>query len=112
MHRRSFLSGAAAGITGLAGAGPASTAKPRKAVIHGMVRGGTSVAEKFAIIARAGFDGVEVPPTNDPAEQKEFRAAADKAHLQIHSIIYGWAKLSDPDPAVRAAEVEKLENGL
>ena len=114
MNRRDFLATTALGAAGLAAGSPQD--KPtRKAMILGMVKGGASVEEKFTILKNAGFDGVEVPPTNDAAEQEKWRAASEKVGLRIHSVIYGgWGKnlLSQADPAAREAAVESLKKGL
>ena len=114
MNRRDFLSTSSLGLASLAAGFPED--KPtKKAVILGMVKGGASAEEKFAIIKAAGFDGVEVPPTFDAAEQEKLRAASEKVGLRIHSVIYGgWGKnlLSSPDPAAREAAVETLKKGL
>ena len=114
MNRRDFLSTSSLGLASLAAGFPQD--KPtKKAVILGMVKGGASAEEKFAIIKAAGFDGVEVPPAFDAAEQEKLRAASEKVGLRIHSVIYGgWGKnlLSSPDPSAREAAVETLKKGL
>jgi len=119
MNRREFLTASTLGLAGI-GAGPASVwastpqEKPtHKAMILGMVKGGTTPEEKFALIKAAGFDGVEVPPT-DAAGQEKLKAASEKTGLPIHSIIFGgWGKpLSSPDPKLRDDAVELLKAGL
>lgn len=119
MNRREFLyAGVSAAVlagTRSAGARPVQDKPVKKAVILGMVKGGATVEEKFAILKGAGFDGVEIPPTFDASEQEKFRAASEKTGLEIHSVIYGgWGKnlLSNPDPAAREVAVETLKRGL
>lgn len=114
MNRREFLATSTMGLAAVA-AGMPQEKPTKKAMILGMVKGGGSVEEKFAIIKAAGFDGVEIPPTFDASEQEKMRAASEKTGLQIHSIIYGgWGKLalSAADPAAREIAVETLKKGL
>lgn len=61
-----------------------------------------------------GFDGIEAPPILDAAEAERMRAAAERAGLPIHSVIFGGWKtpLSDPDPAVRERGRKEVEAGL
>ncbi|HZE98414.1 MAG TPA: sugar phosphate isomerase/epimerase family protein [Planctomycetota bacterium] len=112
MNRREFLATSSIGLAGLAAGAPQDKVT-HKAMILGMVKGGAGPEEKFAILKAAGFDGVEVPPT-DAAGQEKFKAASEKTGLQIHSVIFGgWGKpLSSPDPKVREEGVEQLKNGL
>jgi len=114
MNRREFM-GVAAGVGGLAALGSKPQDKPRKSIILGMIKAGNGPEEKFEIARKAGFDGIEVPPTFNPEEQAKLRSASDKAGLPIHSIIYGgWGNnlLSQPDPAGRERAVETLKKGL
>jgi L-ribulose-5-phosphate 3-epimerase len=135
MNRRSFLRSAAAlgaalplasapGIA--AGASPApapavaGAARParrmRKGFMYGMFNSEAArklaVRERFQLLRDAGFDGVEVPSALD---QAEVLAARDALGLEIPSVVVAthWAKpLSDANPAVRAAGLAGLEQGL
>jgi hexulose-6-phosphate isomerase len=86
--------------------------RPKKSIMPGMIKAGANLEEKFAIARKAGFDGMEVPPSYDQADA--LRAASEKAGLPIHSVIFGgWAKpLSHPDPKIREEGVEELKKGL
>lgn len=134
MNRRSFLRSAAALgaalplASGLAA--PASGAAPvaagsaagrpgrslRKGFMYGMFNSEAarklSVRERFRLLRDAGFHGVEMPSALD---QAEVLAARDALGLEIPSVVVSthWAKpLSDADPAVRAAGLAGLEQGL
>ncbi len=126
LTRRDLLqvSGAALGAAVLrptpAAAGPIQTsALPapvlKMAVILSMVRPATaSVAEKCAILKRAGFDGVEISDA-DPAPLAELLRARDETGLRIHGVIdpVHWKlRLSDPDPGVRARGLAGLEAAI
>ncbi len=113
MDRREFL-GAAAGAAACA-AFRLPQEKPKKSLILGMIKAGSSVEEKFEIARKAGFDGIEMPPSFNPDEHVKWKAASDKVGLPIHSIIYGgWGGnlLSQADPAGREKAVENLKKGL
>jgi L-ribulose-5-phosphate 3-epimerase len=71
-----------------------------------------SVRERFQLLRDAGFHGVEMTSALD---QAEVLAARDALGLEIPSVVVAthWAKpLSDPNPAVRAAGLVGLEQGL
>src|SRR2546426_1089281 len=95
MNRREFIAASALlpSIARTAAAVPFQDKqeKPKKSVIYwmfGKVGGGT-IEERFDTVKKAGFDGIEVPPTFNPDEQAKFKAASDKVGLPIHSVIYG-----------------------
>src|SRR5258708_40050045 len=60
-----------------------------------------------------GFQGVEAPRCT-PQEGEKYRAAADKAGIHIHSIIFGgWdAPLSSPDSSVIEKGMELVKTNL
>jgi hexulose-6-phosphate isomerase len=119
--RRRFLQSTAATLAAAAVAPrafaesePATGLKLKKAVNLEMVKAGNSIAEKFALIKSAGFDGVEI---NEPGnyDQKEIVAARDKTGITIHGVVDSvhWKDcLSDPDPAVRARGMDGLKAAL
>jgi hexulose-6-phosphate isomerase len=115
MNRREFLSTAMSSMV-LAKAEamvPRRRAdKPKKSIMPGMIKAGANVEEKFAIARKAGFDGIEVPPSYEQVDA--FRAASEKAGIPIHSVIFGgWGKpLSHPDPKIREEGVLELKKGL
>ena len=75
----------------------------------GMVREGETLAEKFAIAAGAGFDGIELnAPGFDVAEVREAIAATG---LQVDGTVCAdhWnVRHSDPDEGVRRQALESL----
>jgi hexulose-6-phosphate isomerase len=123
--RREWLGVAAAGAA-LAMAGGAAAAeqedagkplKLKKAVKIGMVGGEVKdkpLVEKFALLKKIGYDGVELDsPSGLKAD--EVRAAIDKTGLPVHGVVDSvhWSQtLSDPDPAVRAKGLEGLATAL
>jgi hexulose-6-phosphate isomerase len=107
MLTRRELLGAAAGAALVSAAGrgeAAATSGPwraKKSLLYSMLPKELSLEEKFRLARDVGFEGVEAPPMS-VEEAGKMRAAADKAGVRIHSVIFGgWhAPLSDPDPAV------------
>lgn len=127
MNRREFLIGAAGAalavgvLNGTArgeekpgGKGMAEKSKLKKAIIFNMLPDSLSVADRFKLARDVGFDGIEVSPTSDAAAIASMREAADKAGIEIHSIIFGgWGKpLSAADDAVAAQGVEEVKAAL
>lgn len=86
----------------------------QKAVKLGMVGAGKTLAEKFLVLQRAGFDGVELDSPNG-FELAEVRAAVEQSGVVIPGVVDSvhWNKpFSDPDAAVRAAGRKALEQAL
>jgi hexulose-6-phosphate isomerase len=113
MNRRTFLS-TSAGVF-LAGASLADTAKKpklRKAVKYGMIGEGKTVQDKFELIKKIGFEGVEIDsPSN--LNLDEANAAQKATGIKIHGVIDSvhWNAthaLSHPDEKVRAKGLEAL----
>lgn len=124
--RRHFLAsavtaGAACSLayprTGIAPLLPTSSgprADHKKAVKLGMVQEGETVLEKFQLLARLGFDGVELDSPNN-LDRSEVLAARDETGLVIHGVVDSvhWQKpLSHPDAAVRAEGAAGLSTAL
>ena len=86
---------------------------PKKAVMYSMLPGKLSWEDRFKLARDVGFEGVEGPPTSE-SEAEKLRAAADKAGLRIHSVIFGgWdAPLSSGDPEVVARGLKAAENAM
>ena len=89
----------------------------RKTLKIGMIQGGESLAEKFAIAKEAGFEGVElnVPLEDAGVSVEEAVAAAKQTGLIIDGTVggYHWAERhTDPDPEVRKVAQGKLESSL
>jgi len=124
--RRALLRGggmlALAGLSGafaphaLAGAlqAPAARPKLRKACMLYMCADGKTLREKFEILKRAGFEGVELDsPT--PISREEILAARDATGLAVCGVVDSvhWRQsLADNDQAVRAQAVAALETAL
>lgn len=73
-----------------------------------------TVEEKFQLLQRMGFDGVELSSPND-LDNAEVVAARDATGLPIHGVVDSvhWNRtLSDADPAVRAEGLAGLEIAL
>jgi hexulose-6-phosphate isomerase len=104
---------AAGGPSQSAAATPAPVLK--MAVILSMVRPSNApVGERFAILKRAGFDGVEISDA-DPAPLADLLRARDETGIRIHGVIdpVHWKlRLSDPDPGVRAKGLAGLEAAI
>lgn len=86
----------------------------KKAVMWGMIREGKTVADKFAILKEAGFDGVEMDSPGGPPND-EIKRACEKTGILIEGIVDSvhWRQtLSDSNPAVRAIGVRALEQAL
>lgn len=110
--RRQFLAGAAA-----LAAAPAlgrRAAPFRKAAGLGMVEGARDLREAFQMLRDSGFEGVELDAPNGYALDQVLRARDDSG-LLIHGVVDSqhWSKpFNHPDPAVRAAGVEALEQAV
>ena len=82
------------------------------ATLNSKTSAALSVREKFQLLRDAGFAGVEVMSAMD---QSEVLAARDATGLQIPSVVIAshWVRpLSDNNPAIRAAGLEGLQQGL
>jgi len=111
-----LLPGHATAKVGLVqGAESRSAPTLKLAVILNMVRPAEApIAEKFAILKRAGFDGVEVSQAN-PAPVADILRARDETGIRIHGVIdpVHWnQRLSDPDPGVRAQGLAGLDAAI
>ena len=86
----------------------------RKAVKFGMVHGDGSVLEKFQLLRKLGFDGVEVDsPTN--LSLNELVEAQQATGVAIHGVVDSvhWSKpFSHADAAVRAEGGKALETAV
>ena len=119
MNRRSFIQQAALGAAGAA-ALPAFTHAPgrigriKKAVKFHMIDEPLSIVEKFRLLQRLGFDGVELDSPSALDEQEVVEAQKETG-LPIHGVVDSvhWKQtLSHPDPAVRDEGRAGLEHAL
>jgi L-ribulose-5-phosphate 3-epimerase len=92
------------------------TKKPKlkKAVKYGMIRAGNSIQEKFELIKKIGFVGVEFDsPSN--INREEAVKAKQATGIEIHGVVDSihWRDtLSSPDEAVRAKGLAGLNTAL
>jgi L-ribulose-5-phosphate 3-epimerase len=117
INRREFLTTSASAALALgAVAGPAKAAAdgPKKACLFGMLPGKLSIEDRMKLARDVGFEGVESSPITDMAECERMRAAAEKAGIRVHSVIYGgWdPPLSVADPAGQAQSVKNAEAAM
>jgi L-ribulose-5-phosphate 3-epimerase len=93
-----------------AGAGP----RLRKAVKFDMIGGDAPIEDKFNLIKKLGFEGVEI---NSPSgvNREEAVAAKKKTGVEIHGVIDSvhWdQRLSSPDAAVRERGLAALRTAI
>jgi hexulose-6-phosphate isomerase len=114
--RREFLAaGAAVAFTAASGL----TAEPRKpklkkAVKYSMIGGNGTVRQKFELVKKLGFDGVEM---DSPSGVNRYAAvkAQDATGVKMHGVINSlhWSfPLSSPDAGVREEGLAALETAL
>lgn len=115
--RREFLIAAGTAVAaGPALTAPAPPSKPKlkKAVKYGMVQTKGSAKEKFELLKRLGFEGVEIDSPSG-LNLGELVAARDATGVVIHGTIDSvhWRDtLSHPDEAVRAKGLAGLKTAL
>jgi hexulose-6-phosphate isomerase len=122
LGRRDFLrfcaATTAAVLAARAGwAAPVSAPKPRlkKAVKYAMVAGKASHREKFELLKRLGFQGVEIDSPDGPRDLDALVKARDETGIVIHGVIDSrhWKDtLSSPDESVRAKGIDALTTAL
>lgn len=104
----------APGALGGAWQAPPAGPKLRKACMLYMCADGKTLREKFEILKRAGFEGVELDsPT--PIPREEILAARDATGLAVCGVVDSvhWRQsLADNDEKVRAQAVAALETAL
>jgi hexulose-6-phosphate isomerase len=84
------------------------------AVKYDMIRLKGSIEEKFALIKRLGYDGLEMNSPDD-VDRDEVVRARDKSGVVIHGVVDSihWQKrLSDPDAKVRGEGLEGLKTAI
>lgn len=115
MHRRTFLAASAAAI--VAGRLVADSPKKprlRKAVKYGMIRQGKNVSEKFSLIKRLGFEGVEIDSPSG-LNLDEANEAQKSTGIKIHGVIDSvhWQDtLSHPNAEIRAKGLAALQKAI
>lgn len=118
ISRRRFLaqsSGAALALNASSAVAETQTetAGPKKACLFGMLPKTLDLESRFKLARDVGFEGVEGDPT-DLATADKMRAAAEKAGIHIHSVIYGgWdPPLSAPDPEAARKSLQNAEAAI
>jgi L-ribulose-5-phosphate 3-epimerase len=110
MNRRVFLAASAAM------AATAGTKLPiKKAVELDMLPKNMSAADRFQLGRDVGFEQIECPTMPDERVAEEWKKAAEKSGLRIHSVMNQahWKyPLSSADPAVVAESVKGMETSL
>lgn len=128
LHRRGFLGAGLAATAGtvLAGSSRAAASAPaagparrpaqriRFAVKYGMVAGDAPMEDKFRLLARLGYDGVELD-SPAPYDADEVRSAVESTGLPVHGVVDSvhWRdRLSSPDAETRARGTEALAGAI
>lgn len=89
--RRRFIAASSAMVCAAHSFGAES--KCKKALIHGL-----PTEASLAPLKEAGFDGIECNAWNaSSADAEKARIAADKMGMKIHSVLRGWANMTEPD---------------
>src|SRR5687768_5819748 len=65
---------------------PVEKAKLRKAVKYGMIGAGNSIEEKFALIKKLGYEGVEMDSPSG-VNREEAVKAKEKTGIEIHGVV-------------------------
>jgi len=122
MKRRMFLkSSAASAVVGaVLGRGSESHARAfrgqlRKSLYWGMLPEQLSIKERFALIKRAGFEGVELPTLEKSEKVQAMKEAARKTGVRIHSIMNSkhWRyPFSSSDPETVKVGMEGMKTSL
>jgi L-ribulose-5-phosphate 3-epimerase len=118
MNRRKFISSSAIASAALLTSNTFAEDKPKpklkKAVKLGMIGIKGSVKDKFELVKKLGFQGVEVDsPSN--LNKEEAKKAQEETGIKIHGVIDSvhWNQpLSSPDEKVRAKGLDALKVAL
>lgn len=115
MNRRTFLATSALALGALhLHAADEKKPKLKKAVKYGMVRSGRTPLEKFELLKKIGFQGVEIDSPSG-LDLKELVKAKDETGILIHGVIDSvhWRDtLSHPDEKVRAKGLAALRTAI
>lgn len=86
-----------------------------KGVLLGMLPRNLSYAERCRLAREVGFEALECPTIESPAEAEQIKKAAEAAGLRIHSVMNQahWKyPLSSADPEVVARSIKGMETSL
>jgi L-ribulose-5-phosphate 3-epimerase len=114
LNRREFLklSGGALASVALTSAADERKREIKKGIMWGSIPGEYSIAEKFRMVAAAGFAGVEIDSGMDRAEVLKGRDASGLTIASVVDSVHWQKTLADPNPDVRAAGLEGLKTAL
>src|SRR5262249_45939541 len=119
-NRRTFVQAGLAGAALLASSRnlPGEEAKKpklKKAVKYGMIGAGKTVKEKFELIKKLGFQGVEIDTPEGLPNRVEMLIAQEETGIKVHGAIDSvhWRDtLSHPSKAVRTKGLAALKAAL
>lgn len=94
VRRRDVLAAAAAAtVAGLFSAGRSQASEFKTKLYRAMIR--SPKEKELAELEAAGFDGLETSDwKTPPSEAEQARKLAEKHHLKIHSVLFGWANFN------------------
>jgi len=109
--RRQFLAASAA-TAGALSLGKAQAAPFKTKLKKSLI--GTPDEKTLSQWKAAGFDGIEVSRQWDIPIEKAIaaRQVAESLSMEIHSLLFGWAKFNSPDAAVAAKDVADVKKAL
>lgn len=116
-HAITLAAAASAAMPGLRAAGATPEARPvalRHAVKYEMLTHDGTVLDRFRVLKRLGYDGVEIASPNT-LDVQEVIDARDETDLKIHGTVCSthWRlPLSHPDADVRRQAVEGVERAM
>lgn len=94
---------------------PQATRQFKKALYFEMLPEALSILDKFTMAKEAGFDGIEVPTTENSEAVAEMREAARSTGLRIHSVMnqrHWQYPLSSHDPEVVKKSIDGVAMSL
>jgi len=86
----------------------------KKAVMWDMIKGGSTVLDRFRMLKQAGFDGVEMNSPGGPPNH-EIKEASAQTGIVVEGMVDSvhWLQtLSDPAPSIRAKGLQALQHAL
>jgi hexulose-6-phosphate isomerase len=87
----------------------------KKGICYGSLPGSWSDEEKFRLVQRAGYDGIEINTLEDPAERPRMAVLAHDLGLELHGVMASghWKNpLSSADEATRQAGLANLRASI
>jgi hexulose-6-phosphate isomerase len=116
MNRRDFIAATPAMFAAPLQAAQGGAKLPiKKALVFNMLPRNLSILERFQLAREVGFEEVECHTEPDPKRAEEFKAAAEKTGLRIHSVMnmaHWQHPLSASDPSTVGTSVEGMKTSL